>query len=148
MKKKLLTLLMAAVLMVANCVPVFAETQTMQVTANLNDTFTVSVPATLVLTDPDEDGTFTGTYAVSASGNIAGNKYVSIVPASSFTMTGATTSTNATAAVVQETQNWRRTAGTGSVAMDTEVNGNVSVALTVADGYAGNLVFTYGLNTD
>lgn len=148
MKKKLLTLLMTVVLTIVSCIPVFAETQTMQVTANLDDTWSVSVPATLNLTDPDENGTFTGTYAVSASGNIAGNKYVSIVPESSFTMTGATTGTNATASVSQTTQNWRRVAGTGSVEMGTAVNGDVSVPLAVADGYAGNLVFTYGLNTD
>ncbi len=148
MKRKLLIMIMTAVLVVTNCIPVLAETQTMEVTANMDSTYTVSIDATLALTDPDEDKTYTGTYTVSASGNISGDKYVSIVPESSFTMVGRTTSTTATASVAQATTNWRRSAGAGAVIMGTQVNGTVSVPLEEADAYSGNLVFTYGLNND
>lgn len=155
MKKKLLTLLMATVLTVVSCVPVFADsyhedgTHNCPVYATLDSAYSVNVPASITLTDPDGDQDYEGDYVVYATGRIAENKYVTITPASSFQMNGAVAATPAvTANVRQATTSWRRTPDAESVEMGEVANGFVTATITVADAYTGNLQFTFAMNTD
>lgn len=118
------------------------------VTATMDSSYTVQLPLDIAL-EKQGDGSYTGTYNVGVKGNIAGDKKVSVTPAASFTMTGATTSETVTAAVNQQYKTFVRTvteAGTQKECNDsayTTTDGSVTVdAINQADTYSGTLVFT------
>ena len=168
MKKKLLSLLITTfIATLTMSVPVCAstmggsstdseaKTQNVPVTATLDSNYTVTLPASIVLTDNPTTQKFEGSYTCHADGNIAAGKYVSIVPSATFVMTGASSGTTATASVTQATTTWSRDVSAtatpepsvaNSVVMGTNATGNVSVELTVDDAYTGNVTFTYQLH--
>lgn len=170
MKKKLLALTMAMTMLCGSAMTVCAETQTVTTDGTLNATvstksgeggseqssFVVRVPSGITLSrDASEPTKFTGTYTVAAKGVLASGKYVTITPASSFAMTGASTKASATASVTQETTKWLdadATVSTGSVKIGTtsytgaEAEGSIAVTITKADSYSGTLGFTVKLN--
>lgn len=127
---------------------------TCTVKAIVESTYSVSLPATLTLTE-QANGSYKGEYVVGAKGNIAANQYVSIAPVSdTFAMTGVNNNGTATASIVQTVRKW-----TGYTAVSdneiaigsnlyTESNGTITVNLpTQADEYKGNFIFEYSLIT-
>lgn len=120
------------------------------VKATVSSAYTVSLPATLNLTEGSSNS-FSGTYTVGVKGNIDDAHYVEIIPVSSFTMTGATTNTSVTATVTQSTTKWKRLAGSGYEVLGTsdfaQTTGSVTVTLTQADAYSGDMEFTFGLKS-
>ena len=160
-KKILLSVLAAASVLFAS-VPTYAangSTQTANTDGSLNctvsvvvsSTYSVSLPATLTLSYNDGTGKYENTYTVGAKGNIRTDQYVSIVPDSSFTMTGSVVGGTATASVTQDVTQWSGGApGVGQLAIGTgdyaTTSGGVSVELTQADNYSGSFAFTYRLN--
>jgi len=157
MKKKLLTTLVIVATLVINAMPVMAAEYTADgsasclVTAEIGSTYRVSVPATLDLAYDEDSTKYEGTYQLGAKGNIAGNKKVSVAPASNtLTMTGASTGEEVTASITQEITEFvleNPTAGQTVIGSDdyAYASGEVSVALEQADVYQGNLVFNFSL---
>lgn len=118
------------------------------VTATMDSSYTVQLPLDIALTKQADDS-YSGTYSVGVKGNIAGNKKVSVTPAASFVMTGATTSETVTANVTQNINDFVRTVTAEGTQKEcnntgyTTTDGSVKVnAITQADSYSGTLVFT------
>ena len=114
----------------------------------MESTYTVQLPLDIALTKQVDDS-YKGTYSVGVKGNIAGNKKVSVTPATLFQMTGATTSETVTANVTQNINDFVRTVTSESTQKEcnntayTTTDGEVKVnAITQADSYSGTLVFT------
>ena len=120
------------------------------VKATVKSAYTVSLPATLNLTE-GSGNSFSGTYTVGVKGNIDDSHYVEITPVSSFTMTGATTNKTETATVTQNATKWKRLTGSGYEVIGTndfaQTTGSVAVTLTQADTYSGDMEFTFGLKS-
>jgi hypothetical protein len=163
--RKLFAGLLTAAVMCSSVLPVCAadttyndttsRTGTTTVTVTVTSTYSVSIPATLELsTNSDVTDGYKGTYSVGAKGNIAANKYVTITPASTFTMTGQNNDQlTASASTSQAVTKWTgySTADTDSTAIGTSdyvtKDGTVTVVLPYADDYKGSLQFTFQLNT-
>ena len=125
-----------------------AGTSNCTVTATMESTYTVQLPLDIALTKQGDDS-YKCTYSVGVKGNIAGNKKVSVTPATSFQMTGATTSETVTANVTQNINDFVRTVTSENAQKEcnntayTTTDGEVKVnAITQADSYSGTLVFT------
>lgn len=116
--------------------------------------FIVAVPANVTLArDPSDPAKFKATYNVGVKGVLASGKYVSVVPAASFEMTGNTPGTKVTATVTQTKTKWvdaDKEAGEDETVIGfndyAEAPGNISVYIQKADVYTGTLGFTVKLN--
>lgn len=164
MKKKISAILITALLLTASAVPVFAGTYTEDgtasalVTAEVISSYSIVLPAAITLTDPDEDGTYTGAYTIGAKGNINVAKKLACAPTTpTFTMTG-NNGTNVMASVSQTIRAWvnSNSPASGQKSInDTEsggtfdnystVEGAVSAPISHAGTYSGNMEFTFGL---
>lgn len=116
--------------------------------------FIVAVPAEVTLNrDTNDPAKFKGSYDVGVKGILAKDKFVTVTPAASFKMTGATTSAEATAHVTQEKTKWVDADKT-AVADETVIgyeqyakaSGEIYVYIQKADAYSGSLGFTVALN--
>ena len=164
MKKKIYALLLTAALTLITACPAFAGTYTSDgtanalVTAEVNSSYTILLPATIALTDPDNDNTYTGDYTIGAKGNINIAKKVACAPTSNtFTMTG-NNSTSVTATVTQSLTAWVNNASpsagnkninlvndSGAYENYSTITGSISAPITNAGTYQGNMEFTFGL---
>ena len=116
--------------------------------------FIVAVPANVTLVrDLSDPAKFKATYNVGVKGVLASGKYVSVVPAASFEMTGKTVSDPVTANVTQAKTKWidaGKTAGADETVIGYDqyanVDGEISVYIQKADVYTGTLGFTVKLN--
>lgn len=116
--------------------------------------FIVAVPANVTLArDPSDPAKFKATYSVGVKGVLASGKYVSVVPAASFEMTGKTVSDPVTANVTQAKTKWidaGKTAGADETVIGYDqyanADGDISVYIQKADVYTGTLGFTVKLN--
>lgn len=116
--------------------------------------FIVAVPANVTLArDPSDPAKFKATYDVGVKGVLASGKYVSVVPAASFEMTGQTVSDPVTAHVTQAKTKWvdaGKTAGADETVIGYDqyanADGEISVYIQKADVYTGTLGFTVKLN--
>lgn len=116
--------------------------------------FIVAVPANVTLArDPSDPAKFKATYSVGVKGVLASGKYVSVVPAASFEMTGQTVSDPVTAHVTQAKTKWvdaGKTAGADETVIGYDqyanADGEISVYIQKADVYTGTLGFTVKLN--
>ncbi len=156
--------LTVAILMSSTTIPCFAANGTSQtassdgssscvVSAVVQSSYSVSLPAILTLTLNNTTGRYEGTYTAGAKGNIASNQYVSIIPDSSFTMTGALNGEVATANVSQSVTKWGKSAGIGQMVIGKTgyelCSGEIDVVLpSQADDYSGSFSFTYRLETE
>ncbi len=164
-KKLLLAGLASAVMFVSSAIPSLAANDTSQVSntdgnlscavsAIVQSSYSVSLPATLTLVYDATSQLYKNAYTVGAKGTISGNQYVSIVPDASFTMTGQNGGATATASVTQSVTKWvNRTPGSGEMAITAvsyaESTGNISVDLPKqVDNYSGTFTFTYSLVTE
>ena len=111
------------------------------VKATVKSAYTVSLPATLNLTE-GSGNSFSGTYTVGIKGNIDDSHYVEITPVSNKTET---------ATVAQNATKWKRLTGSGYEVIGTndfaQTTGSVAVTLTQADTYSGDMEFTFGLKS-
>lgn len=163
-KRKTVALLTAVSVMMLTSLPVIASEYaadgdaTCAVSAIVGSTYSVTVPAAAVL-ENTSGATYEGDYEVSARGNITNNQKINIVPEASFVMTGTTTGATATANVTQEVQHFVNSAvKTSTYAEDSSyialnanhatpvvTTGSITVELTQADSYNGNLKFTFNV---
>lgn len=163
MKKRLAAVVLSFITLLNMVAPAFAgtftedgSTQTL-VTAELTSSYSVIVPASIALSDPDKDTVYTADYTLGAKGNINVLKKVTIAPtASSFTMTG-NNGQNVTASVTQDVTEWvNKTPGAGQKKItDVETSGtyedyaittgSISATITLAGSYSGNVEFTFAL---
>ncbi len=160
-KNKILALLASVALILGTSLPVQAATYangdtagSITVTANVESSYSISLPATLALT-LQADGTYSNTYTVGVKANINNNEYVTVTPAASFTMTGTTDAGHtSTAAVTQAIQTWRNSvsdAETQSTVVGnayTDQTGTITASFTAIDSYSGTLNFTFAKATD
>ncbi len=192
MKKRIMSLIMTAVLAIAMVCPVMADTGTWsggknedgtaytsgtryggtftsgegseestgktKVTATIDSSYTVFVPANLELENTTGD-TYEGTYEVGAKGNLAPTKKLHFAPASTFVMKSSEDSNiTANGTVSQTVTDWVKGAATPPTeksidSLDTEgtmagwsaTTGTASVNLTQAGGYTGTITFTFSL---
>lgn len=156
--KKLLAMSLMSLAFALTSVPVCAAEYTSDgtasclVTAEIGSTYSVSVPATLTLSENEDTGKFEGTYRVGAKGNIAGNKVVSITPSTNtMNMTGRTTGVTATANVLQNiTQFVLKSPQDGQALIRLDdyayVDGFVDVNITDSDLYEGTIVFNFAMS--
>ena len=165
MRKKVLASLSIAAAMVATTMPAMAytnstgavnETQEVsenkesacEVYAEIGSTFTVTIPKKITLAG----ATKTGAYTVTCTGDIAGNEYVSVVPAESFPMK-QNGKTDVTATITQATKNFRGDNYTGSLAageakMANGATGSIDAQGLTAGAWNGTFNFAIALNQD
>ena len=157
-KKGLLGFLLLALLGMGTAVPVFADNSTYSedgtascvVTATLQSTYTVSLPAALALAYDSEDERYEGSFSYGVKGNIAMDKKVSVTAPASFNLTGAASGGTVTAALTLPFTAWSNDAESGVNAQISPVSftlktGTVTANITQADSYSGNFSFTYGM---
>lgn len=160
MKKKLVTTMILAAAVMLHCIPVCAQEYTTdgtadcRVSATVESSYSVQVPALLELDYNSSSGKYEGDYQVSAKGNIQPDKSVTIQPTeSSFTLTGTLSGETSQASISQEVTEWvhssRQADGTGKVHISveeyTQAQGSVSAELTQADSYTGEITFAFCL---
>lgn len=168
-KRKLVALVLAMTMVLSSSVLVHAaDTNTANADGTVNSTvktsdtadgsatsaFIVAVPANVTLVrDPSDPAKFKATYNVGVKGVLASGKYVSVVPAASFEMTGKTVSDPVTANVTQAKTKWidaGKTAGADETVIGYDqyanADGEISVYIQKADVYTGTLGFTVKLN--
>lgn len=127
-------------------------TATMEINAEVTNSWTVQMPAILVLTKKGAGSyTYEGTYNVGAKGVISNSKKVTITPTSTFTMTGTNTNNEVTATVTQPKTNFMNTISDASTDVQigstdfATTEGKVSVDFNKVDDYTGNVGFTFAL---
>ena len=164
MKKKIFTKILTAMLVAASAatssLPAYAQeytadgTGTCRVTATVDSSYSVQVPATLELQYNSASDKYEAVYTVSAKGNILPSQAVTVRPtADSFTLTGDLTGETCQAAITQETTGWvhagRQDAGTGNTKISdaeyTGAEGKVSAGIDKADTYTGEFSFAFSL---
>ena len=162
MKKRLLALFVTVGMTVSAAFPAHAATYTEDgsatalVTAELESTYQVMLPAVISLTDPDADKSYTGTYKIGAKGNFTDAKKIVCAPTSnSFSMTGA--GHTVTASVTQSVTEWVNSSpgagqkaitvvdASGDYAGYSPVEGSISATIEYAGSYSGNLEFTFSM---
>lgn len=139
-------------------VPVSAENGTYSedgtascvVTATLQSTYTVSLPAALGLAYDSGDERYEGSFSYGVKGNIAMDKKVSVTAPASFNLTGAASAENVTAALSLPFTAWSNDpeSGVNALISPAEFNlktGTVTANITRADSYSGNFSFTFGM---
>ena len=160
MKKKIYTVMILAVSAFLSCLPVCAQEYTAdgtgecRVSATVNSSYSVQVPAVLELQYSSDSGKYEAAYAVSVKGTILPSQSVTVRPtADSFTLTGTHTGETSQAAITQEATEWiHASKGTGSTGKKqisdtayTEAEGKVSAELSKADSYTGEFTFAFAL---
>lgn len=117
-----------------------AGAQSALVTANMDSSFSVKIPKTIVLID---DGTGTNTYSctyeITTSGDIAGDEVLKVVPDEEVTLS-SDGKDDITASVAQEKNSW----GYTSLGVD-KAEGTVSTTEVSAGSWEGNLNFDISL---
>lgn len=154
MKRKIVVALLSASLLLSSGVATLKTQAADQpggsgqcmVSATVDSTYSISIPATLNLSKSGSN--FTGTYTVSAYGNVSDAKKLTVSPGS-LTMTNTDhMDTTVDASVEMATKEWAAsTLRAASSSSPSELTGTVSVVLTEAGVYSGNLNFTYGLES-
>lgn len=160
MKKRVLTAMILAASAMISCLPVCAQEYTAdgtgecRVSATVNSSYSVKVPAVLELQYNSVSGKYEAAYTVSAKGNILPSQSVTVRPTSdSFTLIGSFTGETSQAAITQEITEWihagRQTGEAGrqhiSDAEYTDAEGMVSAQLAGADTYTGEFTFAFAL---
>ena len=163
--KKIVSLAAVATMAAVCALPTFAytnsteavnETQTISanetaetsVYAEVGSTFTVTIPKKITLSGE----TKSGTYNVTCTGDIAGDEFISVAPASSFDMTQKGKA-DVTATVTQETTKFRADNYTteleeGEAKMATGATGSIAASGLTSGGWNGTFNFTIALNQD
>jgi len=140
---------MLALTSIPVCAASYTEDGTAEctVSATVNSSYTVSLPATVTLSKNEDK--YEGTYTAGVKGNILSTQKVTIVPDESFTLTGTDSGATATATVTQEKTTWTKTGGSGNLAIGSSsysnTSGKVEVELSTADSYSGHFDFTFEL---
>lgn len=163
MKKKVLCLLLSTVMLVGSSITVFAadpvkEERTVEVTTDSSSAsdaaYVIQAPASIELKrkgSGEDQFIYTADYTIGVKGVLPTNKYIEFKPkATTFEMTGANTSTKATATITQAVTIWEKygesitseNATNISPSSFAETNGNISVPIVVADSYSGEMGFT------
>lgn len=160
MKKKIFTAMILAVSVIVSCLPVCAQEYTAdgtgecRVSATVNSSYSVQVPAVLELQYSSDSGKYEAGYAVSVKGTILPSQSVTVRPtADSFTLTGTHTGETSQAAITQAATEWihasKEAGDTGKLQIsDTEyveAGGKVSAELSKADTYMGEFTFAFAL---
>lgn len=180
--RKIMATALAATMLIGSTMTAFANdievtetgTRTVTVTTKSGGTggdgsdegvFIVKIPASITLSRK-EYTTFEGSYKVGVKGVLPDTKSLSVYPngtgvgandGSTFTMTGANTSTNITAEAVQKKSYWANqtvydgrsnTEEYSVIASDdfVDATGTITTTVTVADEYTGTLGFVVALN--
>lgn len=119
-----------------------------EVYAEIGSSFTVTIPKKITLSGE----TKSGSYTVSCTGDIAGDEWVSVVPAASFAMK-QTGKKDVTASVTQAVNRFRGNNYTGSlladgseVKMESGATGSISAADLSAGAWKGTFNFVIALN--
>lgn len=163
MKKNITAIFLSALLIICTTCPVYATTYTDDgtattlVTAEIPSSFSIVLPATVSLTDPDEDSEYTGSYTIGARGNLNITKKIVCSPtADTFTMTG-NGGGNVTASIEQNDYEWVNaspgqhqkritdTESSGTYSGFSTISGDISATITDAGVYSGNMEFTFYL---
>ncbi len=113
MKKRVLTAMILAASAMISCLPVCAQEYTAdgtgecRVSATVNSSYSVKVPAVLELQYNSVSGKYEAAYTVSAKGNILPSQSVTVRPTSnSFTLIGSFTGETSQAAITREITEW------------------------------------------
>ena len=117
------------------------------VSATVNNSYVVSIPATLMLakkTDGNNIGKYVGEYTVGAKGNIGSAYSVFITPSSTFVLTSPGKA-DVAASVSQSKTVWRSSELSN---MFSETKGTVVATLTEAGAWSGSLHFSFGITTE
>lgn len=151
-------LALCGLLLAGHAVSVFAENGTYTedgtancvVTATLQSTYTVSLPAALALAYDSEDERYEGSFSYGVKGNIAMDKKVSVTAPASFSLTGAASGDSVSAALSLPFTAWSNDAESGANALISPSSfnlktGTVTADITQADSYSGNFSFTFGM---
>ncbi|HAG69823.1 MAG TPA: hypothetical protein DCL38_07610 [Lachnospiraceae bacterium] len=157
-KKGMAGLVLCCVLAAGGAIPVHADnnnysedgTASCVVTATLQSTYTVSLPAALALSYDSEDERYEGSFSYGVKGNIAMDKKVSVTAPASFDLTGAASGDAVTAAITLPFTAWSNDeeSSTNALISASAFNlktGSVSADITQADAYSGNFSFTFGM---
>lgn len=161
MKRKLIAGLLACAIVFgatsfSDGAVVRAETQSVTVTAQVDGSYTVTIPKEIVLT-LQEDGSHAGNYDIDVEGVIANNSYVSVVPQAEITLSSEGRD-DVPCDVTQDIKYFRSRGFSGDISGEyTKIADGSEASGTVKtrDGYAlasgswqGTLVFDINLNTD
>lgn len=124
------------------------------VNATVASSFTVEIPKTITL----DGGSKTATYNVKAKGDIAGNEYISVAPASSFAMK-QDGKADVTATITQNKTKFRASGYSGAAAEDelklesdvgtyATTQGSISATDLTSGEWAGTFDFAIGLTAE
>ncbi len=151
-------LVLCAVILAGSAMPVLAENGTYSedgtascvVTATLQSTYTVSLPAALALSYDTSDERYEGSFSYGVKGNIAMDKKVSVTAPASFNLTGAASGDTVSASLSLPFTEWSNDAESGVNTLISPTNfnlktGTVTADITQADSYSGNFSFTFGM---
>ena len=164
MRKKLSAVLLTLCMTMMSVSMVFAGTYDTDgtanalVTAEVGSSYSIVLPATINLTDPDSDDVYTGDYEIGAQGNLNVAKKIACAPTSStFTMTG-NNHQSVTATVTQSKVEWVNITSpasnqkeitlvrdSGELKDYSVITGSISATIRHAGAYSGNMEFTFGL---
>ena len=132
-----------------------AESQSVRVTADIRESYTVTLPKSLKLT-VDSSGNAICDYNVDVDGSIAGGNIVSVVPDETFVLT-QTGKDNVVASVNQNNKVFYDADFTGDVgsekkfvndsAADTDASGTITASGLGAGSWSGNLMFNISLTS-
>ena len=151
-------LVLVVAVFVSAAVPVRADNDTYTedgsasctVTATLQSTYTVSLPAALALSYDSSEEVYKGSFSYGVKGNIAMDKKIAISAPTSFNLTGAASSDTVAATLSLPFKEWSNDAESGenaqiSVSSFVLKTGTVTANITQADSYSGNFSFTFGM---
>ena len=157
-KRFLLGLLIVGLISRASTVAVLADNSTYTedgaascvVTATLQSTYTVSLPAALALSYDTGEEVYKGSFSYGVKGNIAMDKKISISAPASFNLTGTASGDTVSAAVSLPFKEWSNDAEEDENAQINATSfvlktGTVTADITQADSYSGNFSFTFGM---
>ena len=151
MKKRFTALFMIMALMIVSAMPVLAANQTYTadgtatctVTASLESSYTVSLPATIALSYDSTEDAYKGTFQTGAKGNIASNKQVTLSAPATFNLTGAASGETVSATITGGIGSWE-SAGLNANTFSNK-SGTITAPITKADNYSGTFTFTCAL---
>ena len=168
MKKKFIALLLSMTMLIGGTMTVYAadpdvQEKTVQVTtastSQTDASYVIELPATIELkkkgTTGEDQFIYTSDYTAGIKGILPAGKTVEFKPkTNTFEMTGTNTSTKATATVEQAITVWIKngeTPGNGQMCISptdyAETTGTISVPITVADAYTGEIGFSIECKT-
>ena len=169
--KKIISTMLVLALCAYSSIGAYAETYTgsgthqVKVSAVVESTYTVSVPATLNLSENKVNATivetksgkvtgteYKGTITYGCKGNTQDNQRVVITTDKEFVLTGKNTGAQAVATVTSTVTKWENVkSGNDSTVISPEsviyVDAIIDVVLTKADTYEGSFDITYGMET-